>query len=98
MIETTGEGKSAVATPDGKSRNKKKTELNMKSTKTYIMTAILIFSCNVLQPCYIKQFQFISVHIMSPLRHALSLYCISGVIIHMFVNASADGGAKRVPR
>ena len=26
LIETTGEGKSAVATPDGKSRNKKKKE------------------------------------------------------------------------
>ena len=43
MIETTGEGKSAVATPDGKSR-KKKNILNISMT-------LLVYRSNELTKC-----------------------------------------------
>ena len=36
MIETTGEGKSAVATPDGKSRKKKKKKLSELQLQSFV--------------------------------------------------------------
>ena len=47
MIETNGEGKSAVGTPDGKSRTKKKTIMTIIVIVIIIITIIIIISMTV---------------------------------------------------
>ena len=51
LIETTGEGKSAVATPDGKSRKKKKStfKLILKSIAMPVVYICFLMLCRVLE-------------------------------------------------
>ena len=59
MIETTGEGKSAVAIPDGKSRNKKK-----KKTKLVVARKLCRMS-TLIQPCICDVGGFFAVGMMA---------------------------------
>ena len=65
----------------------------MKSTETYIMTAILIFSWNVLQPYVIEKITISQCpHYESTPSRAIALLHIRRNI-HMFINVNtADDG------